>query len=279
MAAPEKLFFSCTALAGLNKKGVLKKNADGRYRIVLGALNMFNTRGDYYPYEPVKELFDKSSKNSIMRRIEKGRMKSEEGHPKWLPGMTPQQYADRLYEIYEDRVCSIIHDFELDFNRISDHLGRPVVAVIGHVCGSGPFGAALEKSMEDPGEDVCYSIRAVSDNVMIGGVLHRLLRDPVTYDRVTECGIPVASKFTSPALESAGNSRIWVPEQRLLTDVEIGMDELVLAAEAKQREVEAMGMAMESNLFMGVKNLFKAFNWDAQQRHLPDLLQWAQQAD
>ena len=49
--------YSCTALVGSNKSGVLKPDADGYYTVVLGALNFFNSAGHYYPLEPAEKLF------------------------------------------------------------------------------------------------------------------------------------------------------------------------------------------------------------------------------
>ena len=52
--------YSCTALLGTNKAGVLKPDAEGYYTVVLGALNFYNSAGDFYPYESAKKNYSVS---------------------------------------------------------------------------------------------------------------------------------------------------------------------------------------------------------------------------
>ena len=50
--------FTCTSLAGSNRVGTLKKDAQGYYEVVVGALNVFNSAGQFYVYEQAKALFE-----------------------------------------------------------------------------------------------------------------------------------------------------------------------------------------------------------------------------
>jgi outer membrane protein assembly factor BamD len=50
--------FACTSLVGTNKTGMLRKDADGYYEVVVGALNVFNSAGEYYVYEKARQLFE-----------------------------------------------------------------------------------------------------------------------------------------------------------------------------------------------------------------------------
>lgn len=191
--------FACTSLAGVNKAGTLKKDAQGYYEVVVGALNIFNSAGQYYVYERTQELFKGSSQ--LMRRVNRGALRGEYGHPKKLPGMTNDQFANRVMSIYEENVCCHFRDITLDFERVKDENGKPVIAIVAWVTPSGPNGPALQKSLDNPNENVCFSIRAFTDDYREGMVYKRLLRTIVTWDYVNEPGISVAEKFKAPSLE------------------------------------------------------------------------------
>lgn len=190
--------FVCTALAGVNKVGNLKQTDQGYYRVVLGALNMFNSAGEFYDYEPARALFEGSSQ--LMRRCSRGALRGEYGHPKPLPGQSSNDFANRVMSIYEDKVSHHIMNLTLDFESIQVK-GKPVIAIIGDILPAGPMGDALERSLKNPNENVCFSIRAFTDDHRLGGIVHRHLKTVVTWDYVNEPGLSVAEKWQSPALE------------------------------------------------------------------------------
>src|ERR1700676_1021605 len=116
--------FGFTVLAGTGKAGILKPDAEGYYETVLGALNVFNSAGDWYPYEPAKALFENSSQ--LMRRLGRGALRAEYGHPRMLPGQDRNSFAQRLLSIFEDRVCGHFKEIRLDFDNVKDKAGKPV---------------------------------------------------------------------------------------------------------------------------------------------------------
>lgn len=262
----EKLRFQCTALSA-GQKGILKKDENGYREIVVGGLNVYNSMGDYYPYEGVQELFAPNS--SLLRRITTGCLKAEEGHPKFLPGMTEDQYAERVMSIEETRVCAHIAEIKLDFNSVSDDAGRPVIAIIASIRGAGPFGDSLEKSLDNPKENVCFSIRALTENVRMAGVTNRYIRQIITWDRVTEPGISIAKKFNSPALESISHK---VAKIDTLVDTDISTKAFRDVFDRRRRIYEQTGISTESAGFMSCDELFSAFRWSIDKRQLPDCL-------
>jgi len=236
--------FACTALAGVNKVGVLKQDSNGYYECVVGALNVFNSAGHYYVYEQAKELFESSSQ--LMRRVSRGALRGEYGHPKPLPGMSNDQFANRVMSIHEENTCCHHKEITLDFDRVKDADGKPVIAIISKVCPSGPNGAALERSLKNKDENVCFSIRAFTDDFRENGITKRILKSVVTFDYVMEPGIAVAEKFKSPALEA------FAKEDGLSFsrgEIERGANISI-----------ALGIATESSL-LTVNELFKAMNW------------------
>lgn len=246
--------FGCTSLAGTSKVGNLKQDDNGYWECVVGALNVFNSAGQFYVYEQAKELFQESSQ--LMRRVSRGALRGEMGHPKPLPGMTNDQFANRVMSIYEENTCCHHKELTLDFDRVKDENGKPVIAIISKVCPSGPNGPALEKSLKNKDENVCFSIRAFTDDYREGGITKRVLKTIVTFDYVTEPGISVAEKFKAPALESTFEKTFSRGE------IERGLNVGGIS-----------GIATESVILTG-SELFKSMSWEIDHRDIPKYMKW-----
>lgn len=234
--------FTCTRLNGTNKVGELKKNANGYYLMVVGALNMFNSAGMYYRADAAKHFFEESS--SFMRRVQRGALRAEYGHPRRDPGMSMQAYYARLLSIYEDKECAHFASVSLDFENFKDDQGRPIVAILAEVTPSGPLGHVLEKKLQNPMENVCFSIRSFTDDKMERGIINRYIKQIVTFDYVNEPGMSVAEKFNSPALEGL--------EDTVFTRGQVEA--------ASSQIIETAGVGMESAQ-MNVHELMHAFGW------------------
>lgn len=249
--------FGCTMLSGTNKVGKLPKDQYGYYIQPLGALNCFNSAGAYYPYEAAKQLFTESA--PFMRRIQNGDLKAEEGHPKPLPGQSEDSYFQRVNTIVEANVCAHIAEVWLDFNSIIGDNGRPVVAIMGKVKPSGPFGPALEESYENPRENVNFSVRSFTEDTRSFGIVQKKILEIVTFDHVTEPGIAVARKFRAPGLESMC---IDLQEHSFTRE----------AAIAATRP--SNGVGMEASALMTARQLFRALKWDDTHMPEPKFLNW-----
>jgi hypothetical protein len=234
--------FACTSLAGVNKVGNLKKDDQGYYEVVVGALNVFNSAGQFYVYEQAKALFESSSQ--LMRRVSRGALRGEYGHPKFQPGMTNDQFANRVMSIYEENVSHHFRDITLDFDRVKEN-GKPVIAIIAWVKPAGPNAKALQDSLDNPNENVCFSIRAFTDDYREMGITKRVLKTIVTWDYVNEPGIAVAEKFKAPTLES-------------LSETMFSRGEL----ERGLQVATSMGLATES-VQLTANELFTSMGWDS----------------
>jgi hypothetical protein len=252
--------FACTALAGSNKVGLLKPDENGYYEMVVGALNVYNSAGQYYVYDQAKELFQSSSQ--LMRRVSKGSLRGEYGHPKPLPGMTNEQFANRVMSIYEENICCHHKEITLDFDRVKDAQGKPVIAIISKVLPAGPLGPALEKQLNNKDENVCFSIRAFTDDYRDAGITKRVLKTIVTWDYVSEPGISVAEKFKAPALEAFAKE-----------------DEMLISRGEFERGIKSAtsrGLATESAL-LTADELFKSMGWsnkDSSYIQTPSYTKW-----
>lgn len=262
------VMFACTSLVGVNKVGDLKKNENGYYPMVVGALNAFNSSGAFYDYDGAKHLFEQSS--AFMRRIKRAALRGEYGHPKPGPReldkrvqrLRDEEYARRCLTIDETNVCCHHMRIWLDFNSVKDKNGNPVISIMSEVAPNGPLGQVLEKQLENKHENVCFSIRAFTDNRIMGGIERRVLREVVTFDYVNEPGIATAEKYLSPALEQLGEhsfSRSMLEE-----------------AIYKERPSGISAMSMESTI-ISADSLFRAMGWDTPKHHhsgKPNYLQW-----
>jgi len=222
----DKVFYNCTALAGTNKVGKLTPDADGYYTVILGAFDFPNSVGDIYPWKSAQKLFEASG--ALMRRIQTGQQRGECGHPKMEPGMTKAQYITRICTIEETRTAFHMKEVWIDKQTVKGPNGRPVVAVMGKVKPSGPMGPALREQLENPSENVAFSVRSLTRDVRIAGQKYKHMTTLVTWDYVNEPGISVATKFSNPSLES----------------IQLGVEDF----ETAKRDQDTSGVSMESGL-------------------------------
>lgn len=246
MAAQSALFGS-TALIGLNKKGILKPDAEGYYELTVGAFNIHNNAGVYYPLGVAKALFEESA--SLMRRVRAATLRGEYGHPR-RENMNPAQFTKRLNEIYEDRVCCHFGDIRLDQVNYKSKSGFPQIATIAKLKPSGPFGPSLQGHLDNPKEEVCFSVRAAAMQEIIGGQENRCITDIVTWDYVNEGGIGIARKYFSMALESIDGGMVPF-DQTIITPTV-----LQLAADSA-----IVNMGLESNDAQRLLDLQRNLGW------------------
>ena len=235
--------FSCTSLVGTNKVGNLKKNENGYYPMIVGALNVFNSAGQYYVAEQAKQLFESSSQ--LMRRVHRGALRGENGHPKPQINQSNESFANRVMTIDESRIYCHHKSLTLDFDNVKDSNGRPIIAIMSEVCPSGELAYVLQRQLENPHENVCFSIRAFTDDYRENGVYKRILRNVVTFDLVNEPGIAQAEKYKSPALEN-------------FLDMSFTRGQL----ERCFKQQQIAGVGMESN-HMTQEELFSSLGWTA----------------
>jgi hypothetical protein len=245
--------FECTSLKGTNKKGVLPKDENGYRWIPIGGLNIFNSAGQYYTLDGAKELFQDSSQ--FKRRIQRGALRGEVGHPVRQQGQSMDSYMQRVLEIDPTNVCAHFAKIELNFDDYTGPEG-PVVAIMGLVAPSGPHAAMLERSFSNPNENVCFSIRAFTKDTISRGICRRVLKNIITFDYVNEPGIAIAEKFKSPALES-------------LSEMMVTKNQLTRAVQHR----EMTGVAQES-VTLSSEELFESFGWSMESIEKPFFTKW-----
>lgn len=239
--------FGCTALAGTNKAGVVKPDADGYYSMVIGGLDMYNSAGEYYSLAGSKALFENSSQ--FMRRVKNGALRGEVGHPRMERGMSDDDFIGRIMEIRESNVCVHFKEIWLDFNNVKDQSGKTHVAIMAKLTPSGVGGAALEKALNNPGENVCFSIRAFTQNYYNGRVLTKDLKNIITFDWVNEPGIHIATKYHNPGLEQLSESTVLASQLKRVCDK---INTSAVAMESSKQIAKELITAMGIDLPRGV---------------------------
>ncbi len=228
------------------KQGILRPDGQGYYEQIIGGLNIDNSAGMRYTAEQsVLNLFDGSS--TFKRKIARGVLFAENGHPKLLPGMSKAEFINRLYQIHEENTCAHFKDVWVDNTLVKNPDGSPIWAILAKFTPSGEKGHFVEKQLKNGDENVFFSIRSITEDYTVRGKIHRDITEIVTFDKVNEGGIHIADKWDSPALESYSNrDDILVTRQ----DFEKAFDLAI-----------TLGVATESSILGSKDVLFKQFNW------------------
>lgn len=216
------LKFTETIFSNRKKEGKITPDENGYYTVVLGGLNTYNSAGEYYTAEGALQLFENSS--HLMRRIKNGSLYSELGHPKKIPGMSMEDFYNRILTIDETNITGHISEITLDmsFGKKNPEIGNPdLIAIIGKVKPFGPHASTLQAALENPKQNSAFSIRGLTENKYRNGRVERILTNIITWDYVVEPGISIACKAYSPGLEHLQVEEIseTIIDKRLLEKV------------------------------------------------------------
>jgi hypothetical protein len=199
---------------GTDKKRKLKVDANGYYECTLGAFNIYNSSGEYYPaLESVKEMF--SPGGSLRRRLDNGTCRGELDHPSPAQCKNLMDFIKRVLTIQPDRVSH--HIASVTLNETRDDKGNNIVLCTGRLKPSGPYASTLQASLENVEENVAFSIRSLTNDKTLNGRKEKHIQTIVTWDYVNEPGISLANKFQTPTLESL-DSEVVILED-MLSDI------------------------------------------------------------
>ena len=202
--------FELTALTGSNKVGILKTDEDGYIDgMSLGAINVFNSRGEFYvgDCQEVLDLFSDGSK--FMAQVKDGRTKAENGHPVPMPNESYESFAIRWSRVNEPRVCAHHNRIYLGKSSVKTPNDLQIVPIYGRTRPSGELMYVLEEDLKRPEINVCFSLRGATQDDLRAGINYKYIREIYTFDKVNDPGINVAKRWNSIALESEG--RLLIP--------------------------------------------------------------------
>jgi len=174
----------------------IKKDENGYYDINLGAINTYNHNGIYYRVNDLDALID-GEKSVLKRRLSTGVLRAEYKHPDFSNIKTQAELINKVMTINLDRVCAHIKEVRF-INRGYCEKGWDglyVHDVIGKVKPTGPYAQYLQEALDNPDENVCFSIRSLVEQNTIGGIVVRDIVDISTWDYVHEPGIKTATQW------------------------------------------------------------------------------------
>lgn len=195
-----ELIFNQTALKQPGKQGIMKPDSEGWYDVCLGALDYPNSRGETYTSDSAIAFMARDS--VFRRRLEKGMLYGELGHPRRTPGQSLQEYHSRLCDIIEDNIAIVIKEVRIDPNA-KDANGNRFIAFRGKVKPFGKHKQFVIDGFNDPNINIAFSIRSFVRENYVGGKVIKSFNNIITFDVVHEGGISVASKANSASLECA----------------------------------------------------------------------------
>ena len=188
-------------------------DSNGYYKVTLGAFNTFNSSGSFYLADGVRDLIE--NKSSILhKRLTKGYLNGEMGHPAFVPGMTRDQFFTRNLYIDQSNVSHHIKEIILTPTNIDS--GMPgkgnVLRVDGWIKPAGPHGELLKQALDNPDQNVAFSIRSFTEDSISNGRTIKKLLNIITWDWVLEPGIKLANQWDTISLESNEILRLDIDE-------------------------------------------------------------------
>lgn len=200
----ERLLYTSTRLRISGKQGILKPDEEGYYVQPIGAFNCINSLGELYTEKNVKGIYDASS--DFSRKIANGKLFGEWGHPDKMPGESESEFMNRACRINDKDTCVFWNKIWIG-DAVTPEMrayGVPnnAIVVMGRFKPMGAKWEALDRSLKDPNVNTTFSGRFLTRDYVERGVVHVIVESVITYDAVTEQGIPVAEKWLSPRLET-----------------------------------------------------------------------------
>ena len=218
-----EISFGNIVLANSGKKGILKPNKDGIYRLNAGGFNIPNHAGIVYPANKyIREQMEANS--DLNRRVSMGYCLMEREHPqpffyveengvRYRKAMTSVlEWINRLRSYDDDNVCGLIT--KVIFRPENpNNLSAPIWNEID----CKPFGKRAEEfreSLETPEHNTAVSIRT-QISPFKPGETRKEVEYWTGYDWVKEPGMIWANKHQSAGCES------------MLSDFNLGMDNVI----------------------------------------------------
>ena len=174
------------------KTKALQKDDQGYYKVILGAVNTYNSAGEYYGDHYIEDLFGPNT--YIGNMLAKGCLMGEVNHPQFVPGMNRFDYFMRNNRIDQLNASHLIKSIEIvDANKTEG--GRPKKYIVGWVkpLESTKGGKILKELLDTPEANVCFSIRCVIDPASPSSDMK--IKTVITFDWVDLPGIAEANKF------------------------------------------------------------------------------------
>lgn len=184
------------------EKVALKPDANGFYKVPAGALNVYNTSGQFYiGDQDVINIFKNDP--DLKRKLEKGALKIEVDHPDTKGYTTLAQYMERLKEIKEINVCGVIGGIDLvELDKYANGSNKKIIQIFIHVKPDGPHAEVLKRKLEDPTLNLAFSLRSFTNDITTPGLpTIKKIINFINFDLINEGGITSAQKWNNIGIE------------------------------------------------------------------------------
>lgn len=191
--ATEIARYACTYIPNMNDTNNIKPDSSGYYPCVLGGFNMQNHSGIYYPMDgAVEDMFKPTG--IVGRKLSNGLLTGEYSHPN-IENLDFNGTMKRLAKI--DELLESHHFRAVSLQRAKDEYNKPIILCLGELRPQGPYGQHLKDKLDNPHQNVAFSIRSFTIPTVYNGMASRLVRDIVTWDFVGEPGIKKSTQFNT----------------------------------------------------------------------------------
>lgn len=192
--------FEITVQRGYSGQGNVKRIDQNYCQVVLGALEYPNSTGAVYDLESAIQIIERSQ--TFNRRMKDSFLRGELGHPVERECRDYNDFVRRIHTIDERNVAIHIRRVWIDRNYVGPD-GKKIIAILGEIAPSGPHAASIERSLNNPHENLAFSVRSLTNDRIVAGVRRKFFDNIITWDVVNEPGLSPANKFNSPSCESA----------------------------------------------------------------------------
>ena len=153
-------------------------------------------------------LTDENS--ALAGKLRESNLVGEANHPSIGPGMSKSDYVDRVFRIELNNVSHHIKNVHTKQTDIPSGLpGKGnVIAIMGWVKPIGKIGETLRDALENPDQNVCFSVRSFTNDERVGGVTYKKFVTIITWDWVVSPGIAIANKYNTLGMESLFSTEI-----------------------------------------------------------------------
>jgi len=220
---PRNIAFRVETMFAGGRVGRVRPDENGVYKglpmMVLGEVTQQKTF--YEPESITDQMTNPESRFNKVFRQQK--LFGEYGHPTFY-GLTNDEVIQRLVTVDENNVSHLFTGLYTD-----QPSSNGTVVVRADIKPTGPKGAYLKESLDDPLMNTAFSLRAyVSTDMKPNGLKYRRVRQLTTFDTVGASGYANTDKANAIALESFSGDNYNEYEISILENGNLMIDQIAL---------------------------------------------------
>lgn len=192
-----------TSIRTTSPAASIQADETGYYEFILGAVNSLNSCREFYLKDGIDKFINDES-YMLARKLKNGYLNGEMGHPKYLPGMSREDYYSRNLNVDIQNVSHHIKSVWTEDTSIDSGVAGKgnIILLKGKVKPSGVNGKLLQDHISNSAANTAFSIRALTMNKNVGGIVYKTIVQVITWDWVLEPGIKQANKWANISTES-----------------------------------------------------------------------------